>query len=201
MTSFEIEVKFYIENYDYFFKKLLSFAGKPQETGFEKNILFDSENKFLRNNKKLLRLRLYNNRSIVTFKKKNEKVKSSDFKILEETESDIDSFDDMALIFRELGFSNESIYEKNRTTFTKKNLHICLDRLPYGDFIELEGDKESIREAASDLGLIWSERILPSYRALFEAIQKNHKLSFDDITFENFKGLNINEYKNIIKSL
>ena len=47
-------------------------------------------------------------------------------------------------------------YEKVREEWEFAGCHVCLDRLCFGDFVELEGEPESIRAAAAALGLDWA---------------------------------------------
>lgn len=143
--------------------------------------------------------------NIITYKEPAQK-KSQEFKILNEIETNFDSFHDLRAILKGIGFSNEQIYEKERKIFVKKDpmkkdLLICIDSLPFGHFIELEGDEASIKEAAKSLGLNWQDKILPSYRTIFEKIKNDHDLSFTNITFENFKPYNIIMFESSIKSL
>ncbi|MDY0359883.1 MAG: class IV adenylate cyclase [Desulforegulaceae bacterium] len=186
MPLIEIEVKFYIENYEKILHKVIEYADKSGKNSLEKNILFDTENKYLKKQNKILRLRSYLGKTILTFKK-HLPHSSNEFKELEETEVFASSFEELNYILKNSGYSNTQVYEKMRQIFLKNNLEICLDRLPFGDFIELEGTKSDIKLAAQALDLDWNKKILPSYRSIFEKIKLKHKLEFNDITFENFK--------------
>jgi adenylate cyclase class 2 len=86
-----------------------------------------------------------------------------------------------------LGFIQERIYEKWRETFMLENICFCIDKMPFGDFIEIEGDKEKIIQYTSLLNIDWGKRILLNYLDLYEIAKKELNLSFSDITFENFK--------------
>jgi adenylate cyclase class 2 len=61
-----------------------------------------------------------------------------------------------------------------------------LDELPFGDFVELEGDETVIRDLARRLELDWGRRVLDSYIALMAMLQEHHQLPFSDLTFANF---------------
>ena len=69
---------------------------------------------------------------------------------------------------------------------------ICLDTMPFGDFLEIEGKKEQIRMVADKIGLIWEEKIRSNYLALFEKVREGLDLSFSDITFQNFESVTFN---------
>jgi len=68
---------------------------------------------------------------------------------------------------------------------------IMVDELPYGNFVEIEGDLEMLRPIAKELGLDWSKAIPASYFMLFERLKKARRLKFRDLTFENFKGIKV----------
>jgi adenylate cyclase class 2 len=58
--------------------------------------------------------------------------------------------------------------------------------MPYGNFLEIEGEKEAIKQLASRIGLQWNKRILLNYLAIFDVIRKKSNLPFYDVTFSNF---------------
>ena len=95
----------------------------------------------------------------------------------------------MERIIQALGFERRQTYEKWRETYALHDTEIVLDTLPYGEFIEIEGDRENIRYVCELLGLDWEQRILTSYIELFEREKKRKGFTFSDITFENFKGI------------
>jgi adenylate cyclase class 2 len=79
-------------------------------------------------------------------------------------------------------------YEKYRTVYELDGQEITLDEMPYGTFTEIEGtDPESIRRIADALGLDWEKRIIAGYVVLFASLKEKLRLTFQDLTFENFK--------------
>jgi adenylate cyclase class 2 len=200
MPLIEIEVKFYIENYEKIIKKIKLYSDNFGQEGFEHNILYDTNSDFLRKNHKLLRVRNYLGQTILTFKQPA-KENSLEFKKLEETEVIVNSFDNLSHILINSGFTEKQIYEKKRQIFSKGSLEICVDRLPFGDFIELEGSESDIKSAAQSLNLNWDRKILPDYRTIFEKIKKEHRLLFNDITFKNFSGLDTESFSKVILDL
>jgi adenylate cyclase class 2 len=66
-----------------------------------------------------------------------------------------------------------------------------LDEMPYGNFVEIEGDAAPLRTTAEKLGLDWETSIPTSYSKLFEYLRVKQNLSFRDLTFENFRGLQV----------
>ncbi len=97
----------------------------------------------------------------------------------------------MQQILESIGFHREQVYEKWRETFMLNKTVICIDTLPFGSFIEIEGTGETIEPISDGLGLKWKERILLNYLALFEIIKQKSGLNFKDATFDNFKNTKI----------
>ena len=93
----------------------------------------------------------------------------------------------MNRILQCLGFRPTQVYEKRRQVFDWHDVEFCLDRMPFGTFLEIEGPGQSIQNAARQLGLVWRDRILTNYLAIFETMRKKFKLPFNDVTFSNFE--------------
>ena len=110
------------------------------------------------------------------------------FKVYRELEVSVSDFDTMRGILRGLGYHTAQVYEKWRQTFHWENVELCLDTMPYGTFLEIEGPQESIKPAADHLGLAWERRILKNYLAMFEALRVRENLPFHDVTFSNFES-------------
>ena len=66
-----------------------------------------------------------------------------------------------------------------------------LDELPYGNFVEIEGESDALEPAASKLSLTWKTAIPVSYHVLFERVREARVLTFRDLTFENFNEIHI----------
>ena len=78
------------------------------------------------------------------------------------------------------------IYEKYRTVYELNGVLVTLDEMPFGDFVELEGEEDDIRETAGVLGLNWNHRILDNYLTIMDQLKNEHHLPFNDLTFDNF---------------
>ena len=98
----------------------------------------------------------------------------------------------MTAILNSLGFHPAQVYEKRRRVFHWGDVEFCLDRMPFGDFLEIEGPKESIRDAANRLALAWRDRILTNYLSIFEILRTAFELPFNDVTFANFERHPVN---------
>jgi len=184
MEHLEIEVKFYLSDMDYIRDRIVELGAVSMGRVLETNILFDDADNRLIQKKSLLRLRL-DTKTILTFKSEPP-FKSDQFKILRELEVEVSDFTTMKHILESLGFREEQVYEKWRETFMLDSTNLCLDTMPYGDFLEIEGQKEDIKKLASQIGLKWKKRILLNYLAIFDVIKQKSNLPFYDVTFSNF---------------
>lgn len=110
-----------------------------------------------------------------------------------EAEVEVSDFTTMELILGKLGYHPHLIYEKYRTTYTLDGAEIVLDELPYGTFVEIEGDKATIESVIKRLGLEATPRYAGSYVVLFEQIKQRLGLTFTDLTFANFEGIEVTE--------
>ena len=72
-------------------------------------------------------------------------------------------------ILEALGFGVRFRYQKYREAYAWKDLEIVVDQTPFGTFFELEGDPDSIHEAAAAMGYDRDDYITDSYAALFFA--------------------------------
>ena len=108
-----------------------------------------------------------------------------------ELEISVNEFDEARGLLEALGYIVVFIYEKYRTTYKLNDVELMLDEMPYGNFIEIEGRAAALKPTAEKLKLNWEAAIPRSYSALFEGLSARRGLVFRDLTFENFKGLQI----------
>ena len=191
MKSLEIEIKFYIPDIDSIRARIRSLGAELKGSSFETNTRFDDEALRLTQGKKLLRLR-QDSRCRLTVKAPPDDA-DTEFKIFRELEVDISDSQTMIAILEQLGFYPRQVYEKQRETYLYNQTELCLDTLPYGNFLEIEGGKDDIRKAAEAIGLNWEKRITANYLSLFATLQKQMDLPFEDVTFENFKKVKIDK--------
>ena len=184
MENLEIEVKFYLSDMDRIRDRIIEIGAVSRGRVFETNIRFDDSDNSLIQKKSLLRLR-QDTKTILTFKSEPP-VKDDQFKILRELEVEVSDFTTMINILESLGFREEQVYEKWRETFILNSANLCLDTMPYGNFLEIEGQKADIKELASRIGLKWQKRILLNYLAIFDIIKQKSNLPFYYVTFSNF---------------
>jgi len=189
--NLEVEVKFLVSELGSVRRRLNDVGGqmtKPRT--FELNIRYDNPWQGLMRQGKLLRLRR-DSSAIITYKGIPEQSFDSEARVREELESEVGDFDTLVAILERIGFEKQQIYEKYRETFVLGEVEVVLDQMPFGNFVELEGEEEAIRAAADLLELDWDKRILANYLALMAQLKAMHQLTFNDLTFDNFSELNI----------
>ena len=187
MTNLEIEVKFYLKDISDMRQKITHIGGVHEKSDNERNFRFEDSDRGLLKNEALLRLRITQDQNVLTYK---EKVRDpeTDCKTYNEFEVTVSDFDRMAAILERIGYKPVQCYEKRRETYRIDNVVMCLDTMPFGNFIEIEGDPSAIKKTAEKLGFEWKNRILTNYLALFERLKLEFELDFNDVTFDNFKN-------------
>jgi adenylate cyclase class 2 len=184
----EIEVKFFLKDPAAIRERLLSLGTVTQPRVFETNRRYEDSGRNLKRQGKLLRLR-QDHECRLTFKSRSPR-SDPRFKVYRELEVAVNDADTMAAILEALGFEAVQIYEKWRETFGVQTATVCIDTMPYGTFLEVEGSGEQITALVHKLGLPWEERILANYLAIFEVLRQKENLAFTDVTFDNFARTN-----------
>lgn len=193
-TNQEIEAKFYVNNLDKIITRLHELQARLiQPRVLETNIRFDLPNGSFRSERRVLRLRK-DTEARLTYKDPSQ----NDQGVLSRREIEfiVEDFDKAREFLEALGYQSIFYYEKYRTTYvlqtSKVVVHVMLDELPYGNFVEIEGETlEAIHEAASMLDLKWDSAIGKSYSALFDQVHKSLNFSFHDLSFTNFADIHV----------
>ncbi len=194
--NLEVEVKFWLDDLAAFRAQLINAGIHPHyPRTYEHNIRFDNAWDGLARRGQLLRLR-QDTRARLTFKSIPPQPAAAEAKVREEIEVEVGDFDQTRAILERIGFLPRQVYEKYRETFVSGSaehgsVEIVLDEMPFGNFVELEGEESAIKALAGQLGLNWEKRILENYLTLMLRLKMQHNLTFDDVTFQNFAGLNI----------
>lgn len=159
---------------------------------YERNVRFDTVDSALARADEVLRLR-QDTRIRLTFKGAAEAAPNTaqnGIRARFEAELEVSDFDQMALILGRLGYHPVMIYEKYRTTYLIDGVEVVLDEMPYGNFVELEGESvEAIEAVITRLDLHETPRYSASYVLLFEFVKQNLTLTFTDLTFANFETI------------
>ena len=183
----EIEVKFYITDRSPISENIQQIGGISSGRALEVNTRFDDSQQSLYKKGELLRLRKTAGDNILTYKSLPEKTDRR-FKVYNESEMSVSDSEIAIQILNHLGFHAQQVYEKWRESFKLGATHLCLDEMPYGNFLEIEGEPEEIQSVAAGLGLDWEQRILMNYLEIFSRLKKILDLPFSDVTFENFES-------------
>jgi adenylate cyclase, class 2 len=110
-----------------------------------------------------------------------------------ELEVEVSDFATMEGILGRLGYFPAMVYEKYRTTFKLMKTEVVLDEMPFGNFMEIEGDIDAIENVIDELRVGGQRRYVASYTRLFENVKHNLKLDFPDLTFNSFEGIHVPE--------
>lgn len=185
----EVEVKFHVQRLAEVSRRLEDLGASVQcKRVLERNLRFDTPDRRLEREHRALRLR---QDAITTLTFKGPSRFQEGIRVRTEIETHIEDFAGARLLLEALGYVVTFEYEKFRTTYAFAETSIMLDELPYGDFVEIEGDPAAIQLTASKLGLRWQAAIEDSYLGLFEKLRIRHGLQFSDLTFSNFAKLGI----------
>lgn len=184
--SHEIEIKLKIEDMDEEIQKIRNLgANLIDDFEFEDNFIFDQKDQSLKKKESVLRIRKYGSKNTVTLK---EKIPGeSKYKERYELEMEMEDPGTLKELFQKLGFQVVYRYQKYRAAFKWGNLRIYCDKTPIGDFLELEGKKEEIDEAALKLGHDQDDYINVSYLTYHLEYLESKGLPIQDMLFKNKK--------------
>jgi len=198
----ETEAKFFVRDLERISSRLHSLeALLIQERVLETNIRFDLPDGGLRSEGRVLRLR-QDTEARLTYKSGS----TNEQGVLSRREIEfvVDDFEKARQFLEALGYQKLFYYEKYRTTYELSQtsevlkdlgglVHVMLDELPYGSFVEIEGENiESIKAIAYKLNLKWDAAIPTSYHMLFERLCAKHpELDRAELSFSALRGRNI----------
>ena len=186
MTNQEVEVKFYLHDIDAVRRRITDAGGMFRQRETEANIRMDTGRSALLDAGALLRLRKTDTRCLLTYKEQTAP-DGSGCKVYEEWEVTVSDFEKATVILSRIGYRPIQRYEKIRETYAMGEAEVCIDAMPYGNFLEIEASAAVIRDTAARLGFRWEDRILGNYLGIFETLRKRYGLDFNDVTFENFR--------------
>jgi adenylate cyclase class 2 len=186
----EIESKFYVRDLvaiETRLKALGAVCIVPR--GFEYNLRFDDIRGSLRPQGKVLRLRKAEEIRL-TYKGPGTRIDGA----LARTEIEIivNDFDAAQKLLESLGYRVAAVYEKYRSMYELGTALITLDELPYGKFIEIEGENPGqISELAKKLGLKPENSIPNSYQGLFDQLKATTNLPAKNLAFWEFEEIHL----------
>lgn len=190
MGELETEVKFYLSQPSKLISRLTDLnAALVQPRVLEINLRFDTPAMTLSNQARVLRLR-QDEAVHLTYKGPGQ-IRQGVLS-RQEIEFKVSDFSAAKHFLEALGYEVIVFYEKYRQTYQLADVLVTVDEMPYGHFAEIEGlDPALIKQTAELLKLHWNKRIIGSYLDLFRSLKFKMKLEFNDLSFENFKELEI----------
>jgi adenylate cyclase class 2 len=129
---------------------------------FEVNTLYAGGNLDL--SRQALRLRRVGGLAILTFKERFDS--QTAIKRHREDETGVEDPQALAAILETLGYRPSLVYEKRRATWQLKGTEIVVDELPFGLFVEIEGEEDLIAEVEQILSLDEAEAEMATYPEL-----------------------------------
>lgn len=187
MKDREIEAKFLV-------KDLRSIEARLQELGalliqprtFEQNLRFDTADRKLLQNGQVLRLRR-DVHNILTFKGMSTDDHGARSRL--EIQTRVEDFEATQRLLEALEYRVIMTYEKYRSEYEFDRGRISLDEMPYGNFVEIEGESaDQIQKICEALNLDWSRRVFYSYVELFSLIKDAEQIASDDLSFVTFQN-------------
>ncbi len=166
----EREVKFWVRDLPRVRQRLEALGARlVQPRVHERNLRFDTPDRALTRQRRVLRLR-QDRRATLTYKGPGDA--HAAVATREEIEVPVGDFAAARRLLEALGYRVVLEYEKYRAVYAWREALVMLDETPLGDFVEVEGPSEAaIRAVAADLGLTWEHRLTASYAALFDRLR------------------------------
>lgn len=178
--ALECELKFLRVDLDAVSHRLQEAGGTRLGRYFESNLVFDYPDRSLKEKSILLRLRDKQGKAILTVKRPPEEDVSSALKVFDEIETRVGDFQTMKSALEAIGFKVFFSYEKIREKWQFMDCVICLDLMPFGHFVEIEGTEESVPVCAKAIGLQSHETTTETYHALNLADRQSKGLDPDE---------------------
>jgi adenylate cyclase, class 2 len=145
-------------------RRLEEVKAVPEGKEFEENTLYAGGN--LDRRIEALRLRRVGERAVLTYKRRFDSASAIKQHLEEETV--VEDAETMGRILTQLGYKPALVYEKRRATWRVAATEVVMDELPFGLFLEIEGDEQAIIEVEGLLDLTDAEAELSTYPELTE---------------------------------
>jgi len=146
----------------------------------QEDALLDTDDEELRRRRCVLRVRMENGKSRLTFKGP---VQPGILKIREEVETVVGDGEILLRVLQELGLHVWFRYEKYREEFAHEDVIVAIDETPVGIFVEIEGSEQGIASMSDALGRAQTDYIQDSYRGLFLRLREECGLVGQDMVF------------------
>ena len=189
-TPMEIEGKWLVKELRSLeFKLNVLGAECIQSRVYENNLRFDTPERKLSEQWKVLRLR---QDTAVRFTFKSPQKSEGGIRSNAEIEFTVGDFELSKQFLEALGYEMYFQYEKYRAVYELDGCHIMLDELPYGDFVEIEGeDSDAVVALAEKLGLNIHASSALNYAGLFDFYCQQTSSGFQNLTFAAFESVTV----------
>jgi adenylate cyclase, class 2 len=147
----------------------------------QEDALLDTEDEQLRRQRCVLRVRMENGKSRITYKGP---VQPSTMKVREELETVVGDGEMLVRVFGEIGLHVWFRYEKYREEFSHEDVIVAIDETPVGVFVEIEGTEQGIADMTVAIGRTSDDYIVDSYRSLFLQHREKYGLNGSDMVFD-----------------
>ena len=185
-TTIEREIKLRFASVDEARTAILATGATPLlGRRLQEDALLDCDDEELRRRRCVLRVRMENGKSRLTFKGP---VQPGLMKVREELETVVGDGDILLRVLKELGLHIWFRYQKYREEFAHEDVIVAIDETPVGVFVELEGSEPGIASMAEALGRSTSDYISESYRGLFLQLKDEHGIAGQDMVFDESDG-------------
>ncbi len=176
--SLEQEVKFECSNFEGLRHILAAQQAQYVHRVFEHNTVYDLENGRLYKEGKLLRLRQAETNVLCLKSPPGDVLDDQTYQVKtwEEIQTLVQDAQNMHTILLGLGYKTVFCYQKVREKWYLGLCAICLDRLPFGLYVEIEGKPDAIWEQARILGLDDNSWTAKSYHDLHREWRLNNDL-------------------------
>ncbi|MCK6462524.1 MAG: class IV adenylate cyclase [Candidatus Pacebacteria bacterium] len=134
----------------------------------QKTVMFDNSDKLMEHTDGRIRLRQQGDKISLSYKRPLPSVGNEKKEV--ELETEVGNFEVMTHILRMMGYSPSTSYEKYTLPLRMKNyndIHIEIQKYPFENFLEIEGDKEKIEKAAKQLGFDIKDALVKPVDTLF----------------------------------
>src|SRR5215510_10163231 len=161
-TSYEREIKLRFDSPAAAHAAVAATGAKPlRPRRLQSDVLLDNDPRELSARGQVLRVRIEDGHSYVTFKSPAE---HPTLKLREELETGVENGERLVAILLRLGYRIWFRYQKYREEFALDEVIIAVDETPVGTFVEIEGSDRGISAAVNALGRGPSDFIIDSYR-------------------------------------
>jgi adenylate cyclase class 2 len=199
----EVEVKLLVSDIAEILPRIHKLGAKSLGRVLEQNTLFDTPDSGFRRSRRLLRLRRQTpapghgmrggpHSAMLTSKAPPATPaaaapKGPVYKEAQENEADVGNIPGLTAALKAMGFRPGFRYEKYRTGFRLRSLHLDLDETPVGIFLELEGKPAEINRTARALGFSAKAYIRATYWTLYAADCRLHRRKPQNMLFATQK--------------